>query len=304
MSLIKSTPLTLTTITLFSLFSTPLLAQDGEFTLSVFGGVEYDSNITVEEIDANANKSDFAGLLDFSAGYTSKINDDISFNVGYDLSQSLYFDVSEFDLQSHGLSVGSDMEVNGVDLGFTYTFFHNRLGGDSFLNMHVVSPSVAYMFGESTYVRGNYTFVDKSFKSSPDRDASTHSVGFDVYQFNEGGDFFTMGLRYEVEGALADEFDYKSFVANAGFQSKFDFNNGEAKANVGLEYVNRNYDNLTPSIAAERSDKRTTFNLDATIPAYVNINAKLAYKFINAKSNLDVADYNEHILSLSFGYSF
>lgn len=291
-------------VSLACLINFSALAQDENLTLEVSGGVEYDSNITVEELDTKTNKADFAALLDFSAGYSTKVDDVATVNFGYDFSQSIYKEVSEFNLQSHGLSLGAETEVNDVELGLNYNFFHNRLGGDSFLNMHMISPNVAYFFGEGTYVRGNYTFMDKSFETAIDRNAKTHSVGVDVYQFAQNGNYFSVGLRYEMEGASADEFDYKGFVLNAAYQAKFDVNGMEAKTKVGLEFVKRNYDNITPSIAEIRDDKRTTFKLEGSYPFYKKAMLKSAYNYIMASSNFDSADFNEHVISLSVGYSF
>ena len=283
----------------------PALAQDNEgFKLNIAAGGEYDSNITVSELDTTTNKGDFAALLDFTAEYKTKAGENTNLEFGYDFSQSLYSSESNFNLQTHALTLNADTELNGFDLGLGYGFYSNRLGGDKFLDLHTLSPSAAYFFGEGSYVRADYTYYKKAFTTLDDRDANTHSIGTSFFQFIEGGNFFNFGLRYEKENTVSDEFDYSGIVARAGFTNKFDLKGEEARLSLSLEYKARNYENITESINEKRDDKRTTFTAKMTYPFLKELSLMPQYQYINASSNLDSADYSEHILGVKLGYAF
>lgn len=283
----------------------PASAEDNEgLSLNISAGGEYDSNITVSELDTTTNVGDWAALLDFSAGYKVKSDAKTSFEFGYDFSQSLYSSEGDFNLQSHAITANADTEMNGFDLGLAYGFYSNSLGGDKFLDMHSISPSAAIFFGEGSYVRADYTYYKKSFTVLDDRDANTHSFGASLYQFMDGGDYFTFGLRYEKENTFSDEFDYKGWVAKAGFQSKFDIGSDEAKLSLTVEYKDRNYENKTLSIGEKRDDKRTTFRAKMTYPIFGAFSLMPEYRYVKASSNLASADYNEHVIGATLGYSF
>lgn len=282
----------------------PVFSQDEGLSLKVAAGGEYDSNITVVETDTSTNTGDFAAIIDLAIGYKMKAVEDVNIEFGYDFSQSLYADETDFNLQMHAFTFNADTEMNGLDLGLAYGFYNNRLGGDKFLDMHTISPNVAIFFGESNYLRGDYTYYKKSFTVLDERDANTHSFGANYYHFTGDGAFFSIGLRYEKENANSDEFDYSGLVARAGFQTKFELMNDEAKFNASVEYKDRNYDNVTMSIGEKRDDQRTTFRANLSVPIYNKITINPEFRYINSSSNLASADYKESIIGATFGYSF
>ena len=282
----------------------PLYADDEGFSLKVEAGGEYDSNITVDELDTTTNRGDAAALLDFSALYKTKASETISLEFGYDFSQSLYASETDFNLQNHALTMSAETTMDDMDIGIAYGFYNTSLGGDKFMDMHTVNPNAAIFFGERSYLRADYTYYKKNFTLQDARDANTHAIGLSLYQFMEDGSFFNFGLKYEKENTFSDEFDYGGIVARAGYQKKVDISGKETKLSFSLEYKDRNYDNITQSIGEKRDDKRMTFSAKATYPIFDDFTLKPEYRFTNSSSNLESADYSEHMIGARIGYAF
>ena len=284
--------------------SAPVWAADEGFTLKAEAGAEYDSNITVSETDIATNKGDAAALLDFGALYKIKTKQNVSLEIGYDFSQSLYANETEFNMQNHALTLNADTQIKDVDIGIAYGFYNIRLGGNKFMDMHTVNPNAAIFFGDKSYLRFDYTFFKKNFSLANERDADTHSIGATLYQFMADGSFFNFGLKYEKEDTLSDEFDYSGPVARVGYQKKVTIAGMETKLSLALEYKDRNYTNITESIGEKRDDKRVTLTAKAIYPIFEDFTLKPQYRFVNASSNFESADYNEHMIGATLGYSF
>lgn len=285
-------------------FSSSAYSEDEGFSLVASAGGEYDSNITVDEVDVTSDKGDIAALLDLSVSYKTKAVENFTLEFGYDFSQSLYSEESQFDLQSHALSFNADTEVSGVDLGLAYGFYNTSLGGDKFMDMHMVSPNAAIFFGDGSYLRADYSYFKKSFTIQEARNADTHSFGASLYQFMDDGSFFNFGLKHERENTVSDEFDYVGWVGLVGYQKKVDLAGKETKFSLSVEYQTRKYENITESIGEKRDDKRTTVSASVIYPVFKSFTIKPEYRFVSAQSNFDSADYDEHTIGAVVGYAF
>lgn len=280
-------------------------ADNGPFSLSASVGIEYDSNITVQEVDVETGEGDIAGLIDFSANYEFEASGATSFEVGYSFSQSLHEDATNFDLQTHLVTAVAKHKFDGFDVGVNYLYINTSLGGESFLEIHKASPYVAFFAAPSVYVRVNYAYTDKDLKTSDDRDAQTHSAGASVFYFmNKSKTYLMFSYRYDSLDANADQFDYNGHDVKIRYQVKFPFAGGEARFRIGGRYVKRNYDAVTLSIGEVRDDKRASIEAMFEVPVFDIFNARLKYRYTDATSNLPSADYQESLVSFEIGVKF
>ncbi len=268
--------------------------DENEIEISIYAGAEYNDNIAVSDIDLGSGQGDFAGLLEVSLGYENKISENLSFSAGYDFSYTRFVDETAFNFQSHGLSAGLSGQMAGLDLGLDYSFFHNRLGGESFLDMQLFSPSIAKMFPGNIYVRAAYTYMDKDFETALTRSGNNQKYGVDSYFFFDGGGFFRVGAAWQEEDAAAAIFDYDGLVLNAQVKVPV----GEGDFYVKGNYKKRTYD------SGLREDKRTSLRAGLELPFMDNLIIKPEYRFLDSSSNLASADYSEHVFSLMFGIEF
>lgn len=275
------------------------------WSLKLEAGARYDDNISVEQLDVTTRAGDEAAIFDLSASYDAKVTKQTSVGVSYAFSQRLHEDFVDFDLQSHQFSAKIGTTAAGVKLNTSYSFYHTLLGGDSFLDMQVVSPSASKFITKSLFVRGAYSYFSKDFKIANDRDADTHTVSLDAfYFFNKSKSYVSAGVRYENENTVGDPFDYSAIVANAALQFPIPLGQDSGKIRLSYSYRDRDYDNITPSIGEKRVETRSVLKASLKAPIAGNFYALAEYKYADRNSNLASANYTENVGSIAIGYGF
>lgn len=279
--------------------------SDGGFTFEAEATGIYDSNVSVEQIDVLVRDGDTKLKMKAALGFENSFSEDGEFDVKYKISQSLYSEYTNYNIQSHTLSTGIKNKFSGVTLAADYSFVHTRLGGDSFLDMNIISPSIAGFAAKNIYLRAGYNFYDKDFKTSDTRDAKNHNLTIDGYYFfNKSKSFFSVGASYEDENALADEFDLKGYTLRTSLQLPVEIANEGGKVKFSYAYRDRDYDNITPSIAAIRAETRSVFKASLSVPVYDKFSLIGEYKYTDRNSNFENSNYTENVVTIGVGYEF
>lgn len=291
-----------------ALFLAPWAVQaqeDKSWSIDVSAGVEYDSNITVQEADIQTNTGDLAGVFELGAEVGFDVGEGTTLDLGYDFSQSLHLDETSFDLQIHGLSAFLEHDFGEFDAGVSAQYFNTSLGGNEFLDLTKISPYVSTFVGESLFLRGAYSYTDKNLKNRTDRDAESHSFGADLFYFMDGASsFVTGGYEYEDQDATDDPFDFKGHNFKLRYKTNLVVADRPSELTVGWRFEKRNYSNITPSIGAERDDKRHTFKGELEVPVLERFKLIGELEYQDSSSNFDPADFSAVIATIRVGTEF
>ncbi len=279
--------------------------KDSPLSFEISAGAEYDSNVSVAAIDTNTGAGDFAAVLDAGIDFETELGSDTEFNLGYNFSQSLHDQFTNFDIQTHFASASVSHDFGAFDAGGAYRYAYSRLGGTGFLTLQQFSPYVSTFLAKKVFVRTAYTYSDKNFKNRIDRDSTVHAGGADVYFFADGvRRFFVVGYKYEDENAVDPQFDFQANHFKARFTQRFPVGSRDAKLKLGWRYEMRNYSSITPSIGAIRDDDRHRFQAEVEIPITDIVFGNIEYEYSNYSSNLPSADYNQNLVSARLGARF
>lgn len=280
-------------------------AGDGPVSFEISAGVEYDDNLSVNEIDQSSNQDDFSALLDAGFKFKQEIHDGTRFSAGYDFFQSLHFDRTEFDIRSHRGSAGLTHDFGDFDLGVDYTYVYSTLDDAGFLTYQLLSPYVASSLTKQIYVRAAYSYADKDFKSRPTRDAEVNAGGADVFYFLNGTKTYLLfGYKFEHEDAVGPEFDFDAHNLKARLTQKIPFNGSNAVLKLGWRYENRNYDAITPSIGVIHDDERHRFQVELEIPLSEHFYALAEYEYSDFDSNLPSVNYTQNLVTFRLGAKY
>ena len=280
-------------------------APPKRFQFTARAGIEYDDNVTSDENDVTSGQADEAGIFELSAAYNVVKNDSAELEFGYDFYQSLYTDLSDFDLQLHTIYAIGSHTVGSTDMGGAYRFTHVSLGGDDFLDIHSIAPNLGFSFHESFYHALSYGYQNKDFAADNGRDADQHSVSFDTYYIANERSFTSLSFRIEDEDTDDAQFDYQGIYATMGFNTSMDIiATYSTKFRFSYQYFLRDYENITPSIGRDRRDQRHTVSLGVRQPFSRYFAALLNYQYIDADSNLRTADFGENIVSMSLEFAY
>lgn len=274
--------------------------------LDLKAGVAYDDNVTVEQLDTKAGIGDAVGNFELSTGYKFVDSKTDKFSVSYDFSQSLHAKLSDFDIQSHSLSLYGSTQFDGATVDGTYSYYHLLLAGRNFLDIHMLNPGVLYPVAPQIFVRGDYFYMYKSFLGADaPRSGSHHQPEAEMfYFFDQAHAYVLLGGDYQIETTNGPEFAYKGYELKAGLKMPFDFFSGEGEFTANYAYLNRNYDNITPSIGAKRFENRSTVKVGAEVPVVDRLAFALDYQFIDRHSNLPTANYTENVIGGTLGYKY
>lgn len=291
---------------------TPMLAEvaradDDSWSFEVEGsaGIEYDDNISVTELDVNTAQDDFKAVLDASLGVENEFGQGTEFDLSYNFSQSLHFDFTQFDIQTHRISANLEHDFGDTSVGALYNFSYATLGGDGFLTLQQISPFVSSYLGKKVLVRAAYEYRNKEFKDRIDRDADVHAGGVDVYIFINGIRTFVLaGYKYENQDATAPQFDFTGHNLKARFSQRFRIGKRDAELKLGWRYEARNYDAITPAIDAIRDDDRHKFQAELEIPVNEYFYLAFDYEYSDFSSNLPAANYTQNLASIRAGVEF
>lgn len=270
--------------------------------LSIEGkiGVQYDSSISVDQTDITARQGDAAFLFGFSGRYRLVKAGRTTLTIGYDFDQTLYEDLSDYNLQIHSPSISTSTQLGDATLSADYRFYHMRLGGDGFLDMHTANPALGGFVAPGLFLRGSYGYSRKNFATANKLDAQTHSGDAGAwYFFHKRRAFVNLSARYEREDAADAAHDYNSWQVAARLQLPFALFGSASRIRAGTAYRTRHYLNVTPSIGAARRETRYSYNLASDIPIGSGFTLRPEWRHMDRNSNYAPADYVENIVALS-----
>lgn len=278
-------------------------SRPAEFSAEAGVGAEYDSNVAVDELDANSNESDYAATLDLELAVKKALSDKTDVGLSYDFNQNIYHDFKEVNRQTHILGGNLTHEITGADIGVTGFYIKSLLDGSSFLELRRVSPSVSGFLGKKWFGRGAYVFSEKNLAQSDERDASTQAAEGDLYYFRRGlRSYFNLGYRFRDENAEGDPFDYRSHAIKLRYIHRFDLAQRSVKLELAWRYEHRDYLSDTPVIEEERSDRRQRVQLDLEVPLLTKAAVQFYAGYGNFDSNYAPADYTQNIVGSRFIY--
>ena len=268
-------------------------------------GLEYDSNVAVEEVDITSNEGDYAMTLDAGLGVKQKLSEKMTGSVTYDFSQSVYDKFSQVDRTTNMIGADLGLDLARVDPGISVYYINSRLDGSRFLELYRVSPSLSGFLGKKWFARGAYVYSDKTINDRQGRDATTNAGEADAYFFMRGlRQYFNLGYRYRNEDAEANQYDYLSSAVKLRYIQRIELFSRLTTLELAWRYEDRKYRSDTPSIAEKRHDQRNRLRIDYEIPVFGQGAVQFYAGYADYQSNYAPADYNQTLVGTRFMYSW
>lgn len=275
------------------------------WSAKIGAGREYDSNVTVSEVDASSGESDYAWTLDLGIGVNQPLGKTTELSLNYDFSQSLYDEFSFVDRQTHILGANLTTDLTSTKAGLSAYYINARLDGDSFLEFIRLSPSLSGFLSKRWFARSAYVYSERSLSGRSDRDAETHSLEGDLYYFHRGlRSYFNIGYRYRDENTQLDALDFRSHGIKLRYIRRFDIAGTQAKAEISWRYEERSYRTPDPVIERERADDRGRLKLDLEVPIGSRATLAWYYGYSDFVSNLPRADFTQTIVGTRIEFTW
>lgn len=268
-------------------------------------GREFDSNVTVDEVDLSSGQSDYAWIVDFELGVRHSFTDSTRASLNYDVSRSAYDEFSRVDRLTQIVGADISTELGRSSAGLSAYYIDSRLDGDPFLRYARLSPSLSGFLSQRWFARGAYVYSERDIDQRPERDATTHTGEVDLYYFHRGlRSYANLGYRYRDEDAVADELDFRAHALKLRYIRRIDLWNRKAKAEVAVRYEVRDYLFDEPTIGEPRDDDRLRWKLDFELPITSSFTWQLYYSYGDYVSNLPRADFTQTIFGTRLQYTW
>lgn len=301
----------LITSAVLTCFAAPLHAQaqntNEPFTVtgSLEAGTEYNSNVSVSELESASGESDMAGAVDAALDMNWKPAERVSVDAGYSFTSRRYDDYDAFDLDMHLLYGDISYEMDLFTVGANYYFADAELGGDDFLTLKQNSLYAGKLFDERWYLRAALNFSDKDFDGFGARDADTEGLSLDAFWFfNQGMSSLVFGYAYDDEDTRANQFAYEADTLRTRFTHRFTVNGRDGNLQVGGRAQFRDYRGITPSLGATRDDKQYVIDarVEVELMPWLAVTGQIERG--DYRSRLASADYTENRIGAGLKVSF
>lgn len=236
-----------TILTLCLAASAPAVWAESSTGLSghVETGMEYDSNLTVDNLNAASGKSDEAWLI--GAGLDGEWNpvDRLHLNLGYSFTGNRYQTYDEFDQDIHLASAEASYDFDPFTLGASYHFSHATLDSDPFLDYARTSVFIGSLVSDDVYLRGSVQKKRKSFDDSEARDADIRGVTGEAYLFfNDARSHVLLGVDGDREDARSDYYDNRLVRFRSKLVHTVDVSGHSNRFSLGWRFEKRDYDDV------------------------------------------------------------
>ncbi|HTF97293.1 MAG TPA: hypothetical protein VL995_14240 [Cellvibrio sp.] len=282
---------------------TVVAASDATFEVET--GTEYDSNLSIIELDQNSAENDWALVANARMNGQWQANRHVKLKGGLSYNTKTWNDYSAYDLKIKQAFADASYEFKPFTLGVSFHHADAKLDDRDFLTLQQRSIYASRLVNQRFFLRAAVNHQNKDFPGSNIRNANNQSMAGDMFVFfNQGKTFLTLGISNEEERARADQFDYDGINLRTSISHQFTAWNKPNRVQFGVRYDNRDYLSITPELEKKRSDQRriATLEWDVATSKWLSITTK--FERGNYASNIDSADYAETIGSVLLKASF
>jgi len=268
-------------------------------------GAEYDSNVTINDIDLASNLNDVAFIFKAKAGVKHRSKNKVTTKASYTFLDKKYDELSPFDQRVHFGNLDISKRFERTTIGVTGRYLEAKLDGQSYVEVVQFSPYVAHYFGTKYFARMHYTFGDKTYKFRPERDGGVHAIGLDGYYFLNGTrQFISTGYRFKSVGAYEKQLAYDSHRLTAKYTQKIKLGSRDTTVSIYGRYERRKYDDFNFAVGDIREDNRVRVGLSWKAPLPANAYIKFDLNLSDIDSNLAIVDHSKTVTGLTLGKVF
>ncbi len=274
---------------------------------------QYDSNVLLKPDASSAavnisGEADSAVVLNARAEYTPRLADPYALRMQYALYVSQYFDLSEFNVQSHtlaitpGFRVGGESAVN-IMAGYTYTLVDN----EKYLSVASLSPVYSMKLTEKQALHLLLRYQMKDFLTPPsgpdeNRDATELAAGA-TWALMIAPPRGSLNLKYEwnQEDADGKHWSYQGHRIAATFSHPL---GRRSAVRLGVDVFAQQFDNIREGTDIKREDTTYTATAQGMYELNEWLGVQADYSYIKDDSNVDVYAFTKHVVSLGLSARF
>ncbi len=276
-------------------------------------GWEYDSNPQIapggQQIPGLTKRGSNAVVAGAGGHYDIADTARSLLRLEYDFYQTLYFEASDFNFQSHRVRATGAYALlpwlwAGAQGGYNYYLF----GPHSYLNEPYVMPFVSFLEKSWGLTQAYYRLSEDTYLSTPFRgvrDGPSHVVGASQALYL-GPRYVTFGYEYEADiprSPQGSDFDERANSAYVGVGFPLPW-----RMSMDLMYLFRYEHYVKPNSFSDfrthRYDAVSYISAGVSRPLMENVNLTLTYYGTIDNSNISVYQYRRSIIAAAVEFAY
>lgn len=272
-------------------------------SLSLSGGLQYDSNVILEQNNPTTaspqRKSDLRGVLTFDGDYRFLKTDEAAADVGYGFYQSLHRSLTDFNIQQHSLKLSATRDLSSTaKTGLKYTFSYTLVGGHHFSSSNEIIPFITMAFTPKSLTEFHVICRNEQFSDTTLFPVNNQMSGTDL----TGGVLHTIRVGAATSLSLAYDFDtnnakenFWSYQGNRGTIGLQHSMSGYTLS-ASASYYDQEYRGAPAGFAAKRHDGTQEYSIDVSRSLTKRVALTLSDLYSFHDSNLNPYAYTRNIV--------
>lgn len=295
--------------------------------LQISAGYEYDTNVVLlgsnVALPSELSNEEDGRFVVQPRGSFSLFRDD-KMDLGLEANGYFTFqnDITSFNIESY--QAGPYMNYRVTDRLFAsarYGFNYIRFGHEDYLQRHIVTPQLTYVWPQRGYTSLYYQFQHKDFLDSAtlpqiERDGTNNIFGIvqgltlpELFK-GEGASNLELSYRYDIQSTEGTEYDGDFHTFGIVYYVPLP---GKIRADVGVTVGLENYKNdslFSPGQSRARDDTELVLSAGLTRELFRNASLRVDYTYTDRDSNITTVlgqkpfEYDRHVVGIRFIYSF
>jgi Tfp pilus assembly protein PilF len=268
------------------------------YSLYAKAGFQYDDNVTLADVNSDivSDESDVAAVLYATGRYAFFKGEQLDFGAGYSHYQTVYQDLTEYDLTASMPEVFAEYRLSALSLAVNYVPAYYWVDGESYLMQHQVGPEIRWQINDNDEADLSYRYNRNNYFTESGRDGHSNMVGLNVYHGIAGlKGYLFGGGGYEDNTASEDDEYYTEASASLGVSFNIlDLTN----LMVYGAYYDKEYDHEDSTYKETRQDSRYFASATVTRKIFYEwLGASVEYTYTNNDSNISDYDYKQNTIS-------
>jgi tetratricopeptide (TPR) repeat protein len=265
----------------------------------------YDDNVVLEPIDQDiyANEDDWLSTIYLAGKYKFFKRHDLEAGAGYSHYQTLYDDLSEYNLTGSTLQFYVRYNVKPYLFDFSYFPSFYWLDNDGYLLRHRINPRVIWQVDDKTSFSLSYAFMTNNHLQDADRLGHANEVSLDGYRLVQSikGNI-AASISYEDDSTRHRDRAFGRLVTRVSLSAPISY---ELMLVLSGRFEDKSYKYVDSFYNERRQDTKHQATVSLSRKFYddiVEVSADFSYSRNN--SNISDYEYRRRVFSLTVSARF
>jgi len=283
------------------------------FHITARTAFEYDSNVLLKPTDSSllsniTDEDDTRQIFDVKGDYTFRTEDNkYSLKTGYGIRVSKQNSLGNYDTIGNNISIQGNASFERMLFSIPVNYSHTIVDEKNYLSRFSAGNINNFLINKSNMIQAGIIYANDDYLRSTtipgeNRDGNelAGNVGW-FWFFAENKGF--VNARYTVIKDWTEGKNWEYLGHKIGASALYPFWD-KFRLSLSGEVFLQNFDNTHTIYQKKREDQTYTVGTMFTYEIIKNLELQVRYTYVKEESNLDIYDYNRHIVSTGLQYKY